>query len=115
MAICDHCGGLKLSERPCRKCGELANREDIESLPEWKRKKLRGARERRRAAAGQETKLLGLQPLDGCRCGDYRRDHDERGCRVCRSSNAPWDKPPFGPCTEFRPVGQAAKLQQGEE
>jgi hypothetical protein len=31
---------------------------------------------------------LGL-PDDLCRCGDYRHQHDERGCRLCRNLPTP--------------------------
>lgn len=34
---------------------------------------------------------------DICWCGDYRSHHDERGCKVCRGSTAPWDG-----CVGFR-------------
>lgn len=29
-------------------------------------------------------------PLDTCYCGDYRRDHEARGCRMCRDLPKPW-------------------------
>ncbi len=35
---------------------------------------------------------------DECVCGDYRRDHDERGCKLC--GDAPWER--MFPCKAFR-------------
>ena len=33
-----------------------------------------------------------LTKYDVCDCGDYRLQHDARGCRVCRAGRQPWDK-----------------------
>ena len=45
-------------------------------------------------APREETQV---SPKDVCHCGDYRHQHDERGCKVCRSGQAPWDR-----CNGFR-------------
>ena len=36
-----------------------------------------------------------------CECGDYQTSHDEKGCRVCRYSLAPYDG-----CTKFRQASE---------
>lgn len=37
-----------------------------------------------------------LDDADVCMCGDYRRQHDDRGCKICRWAS-PWT------CDHFRP------------
>lgn len=40
-----------------------------------------------------------LHEYDTCHCGDYRIQHDEKGCRICRANlhYSPWNR-----CTGFR-------------
>lgn len=42
--------------------------------------------------------VVGAQPHDVCHCGDYRHEHDDRGCKVCRSMPTPWSPR----CESFR-------------
>lgn len=49
----------------------------------------------------------GEHPEDECACGDYRRQHDNSGCRVCGNSRAPYDG-----CTKFR-LAKAAMTTKG--
>ncbi len=42
-------------------------------------------------SAGTATERM-MREYDVCHCGDYRLQHDDRGCRVCRSNYAPWDR-----------------------
>lgn len=32
-----------------------------------------------------------MADFDSCHCGDYRHQHDARGCLICRAGNRPWD------------------------
>lgn len=34
---------------------------------------------------------LGGEYVDVCVCGDYGTQHDDKGCRICRNSPAPYD------------------------
>lgn len=50
-------------------------------------------------------------PKDICECGDFRRQHDERGvCQICS-----WNQSPkIGACLEFRLADKAtAKVLRG--
>ena len=38
-----------------------------------------------------------MSDFDVCACGDYRHQHDARGCLICRAGRAPWDN-----CSGFR-------------
>jgi hypothetical protein len=42
-------------------------------------------------------------PEDVCECGDYRRQHDDHGCILCRNFPAP-----TGRCLRFRLFRPAA-------
>lgn len=44
-----------------------------------------------------ECPMLGDTKADICECGEYRDQHDEKGCKICRNSTAPWDG-----CVKFR-------------
>jgi hypothetical protein len=40
-----------------------------------------------------------MRPTDTCAwCGDYRRQHDEKGCNIC--GRQPWERGPYR-CTAF--------------
>lgn len=40
----------------------------------------------------QETVTKKDNRFDVCGCGDYRKDHDERGCKICRNLGHLWDR-----------------------
>jgi hypothetical protein len=40
------------------------------------------------------------KPDDVCACGDYRHQHDEQGCKICR--NSLWA---YEGCTKFKLAG----------
>jgi hypothetical protein len=48
-----------------------------------------------------------LHPEDECECGDYRRSHDDTGCRVCKNSCAPYDG-----CTKFKLARKYARYRE---
>jgi hypothetical protein len=47
------------------------------------------------------------QSHDICHCGDYRSQHDEEGCTICRWSSAPWDG-----CRTFRLARPASRSER---
>jgi hypothetical protein len=44
---------------------------------------------------------------DLCNCGDYRSQHGDNGCKVCRNSRAPYDG-----CVKFRLHRAANEAEQ---